>query len=338
MSGRETPLRTVVASELPSGWLHQPSHVDSAGDLIVEAGPDRDTLVIIAHLDELGFQVTGIRHDGSVTLQRLGGFYPSLWEGQPALLHLDAVPRSPGGGSGCPNTGGMLRGVFVPRAHPVAKEPDSLTAWFGIDSAGLAACGVTSATRLSSYKRASRLASTRFTARALDDRVGCTALLLALGELDPAHLRRKVIFVWSVREEVGLEGATVVARALGVSVRRVHAVDTFVSSDSPLESTRFADALVGGGAALRALDNSSVTPPDEVARVVRVAAHAAIPLQVGTTNGGNDGSVFVPWGAVDVPVGWPLRYSHSPAELVDLSDVHALARLVAALAAADGAP
>jgi putative aminopeptidase len=126
-----------------------------------------------------------------------------------------------------------------------------------------------------------------------------------------------------------------VARAFGTSVHRVHAVDTFVSSDSPLESTRFADALLGAGAAFRALDNSSVTPPDEVARVVRIAAAAGVPLQVGTTNGGNDGSVFVPWGAVDVPVGWPLRYSHSPAELVDLRDVRSLARLVAALAVAD---
>ncbi len=336
-SGRETPLRTVVAGDLPARWQHQPSRVDSAGDLIVEAGPDRDTVVIIAHMDELGFQVTGIRHDGTLSLRPLGGFYPSLWEGEPALLFRDAGTSVPASGSECgaAGGGGMLRGVFIPRAHATAKQPDSLTAWMGLDSAALVSCGVAPGARLTSYKRASRLAATRFTARALDDRVGCTALLLALGELDPARLQHKVIFVWSVREEVGLEGAAAVARAFGTSVRRVHAVDTFVSSDSPLETTRFADALLGAGAAFRALDNSSVTPPDEVARVVRIATAANIPLQVGTTNGGNDGSVFVPWGAVDVPLGWPLRYSHSPAELVDLRDVRALSRIVAALAVAD---
>src|SRR2546422_7754832 len=42
---------------------------------------------------------------------------------------------------------------------------------------------------------------------------------------------------------------------------------------------------------------------------------------LGTTNGGNDGSTFTPYGVVDVPMGWPLRYSHSPAEVVDLRDV-----------------
>jgi putative aminopeptidase FrvX len=105
-----------------------------------------------------------------------------------------------------------------------------------------------------------------------------------------------------------------------------------VSSDSPLESKRFAYAPIGKGAVVRALDNSSATPPVEVDSVVALARRAGIPLQVGTTNGGNDGSEFVRYGTPDVPLAWPLRYSHSPAELIDLADVAALGRLVAALA------
>jgi putative aminopeptidase FrvX len=192
--------------------------------------------------------------------------------------------------------------------------------------------------RISAYKVASRLAALRFTARAIDDRAGCTALLMALRQIDPARLTHKVIFVWSVREEVGLEGAAAAAAEFGPTVRRVHAIDTFVSSDSPLESPRFALAPLGEGATLRSLDNSSVTPPDEVARTLRLVHAAHIPVQYGTTNGGNDGSMFVPWGAVDVAIGWPMRYSHSPAELVDLRDIDGLGRIVAALAVADQRP
>jgi putative aminopeptidase FrvX len=44
--------------------------------------------------------------------------------------------------------------------------------------------------------------------------------------------------------------------------------------------------------------------------------------------------VFVRYGAVDVPLSWPGRYSHSPVETLDLGDVDALARLIAALAVA----
>lgn len=349
VSGHEGPVRAAVSAAIPAAWRGQPTHVDSAGDLIIAAGPDRDTVVFVAHLDEIGFQVTRIGHDGTVTLSQLGGFYASLWEGEPALAHLDEVARQLAESASCPLAAtaaasrsvvpvGTLPGIFIPRARPTSKEPDTLSAWFGVDSAGLAACGVSPGTRVSAYKQASRLAALRFTARAIDDRAGCTSLLMALRQIDPARLTHKVIFVWSVREEVGLEGAAAVAAELGPTVRRVHAIDTFVSSDSPLESPRFALAPLGAGATLRSLDNSSVTPPDEVARALRVARAAHIPVQFGTTNGGNDGSEFVPWGTVDVAVGWPLRYSHSPAEVVDLRDIDALGHIVAALAVADQRP
>jgi putative aminopeptidase FrvX len=346
VSGHEGPVRAVVSAAIPAAWRNQPTHVDSSGDLIVSAGPDRDTVVFVAHMDEIGFQITNIAHDGAVTLSQVGGFYSSLWEGQPALLHLTDEARALAATAGCTLAAtaasespvvpaGTLPGIFIPRARATSKEPDTLSAWFGADSAGLAACGVTTGMRLSAYKVASRLATLRFTARAIDDRAGCTALLMALRQIDPARLTHKVIFVWSVREEVGLEGAAAAAAEFGPTVRRVHAIDTFVSSDSPLESPRFAFAPLGDGAALRSLDNSSVTPPDEVARALRLAHAAHVPVQFGTTNGGNDGSVFVPWGAVDVAVGWPLRYSHSPAEVVDLRDIDALGRMVATLAVAD---
>ena len=122
------------------------------------------------------------------------------------------------------------------------------------------------------------------------------------------------------------------ADALGLATSRVHAVDTFVSSDSPLEIKTFADVPLGSGAVARALDNSSVTPPALVDSLVRLAARRKVPLQVGSTNGGNDGSVFGSWGVPDVPLAWPLRYAHSPAEVVDLRDVQALAQLIQVVA------
>jgi putative aminopeptidase FrvX len=63
-----------------------------------------------------------------------------------------------------------------------------------------------------------------------------------------------------------------------------------------------------------------------------VARPRRIALQVGTTNGGNDGSVFGAYGVPDVPIGWPLRYSHSPAETIDLRDVVSLADMIQAVA------
>ena len=66
--------------------------------------------------------------------------------------------------------------------------------------------------------------------------------------------------------------------------------------------------------------------------ILEVARAHGVALQVGTTNGGNDGSMFTPYGVVDVALGWPLRYSHSPVEVIDLKDVASLADLVRAIA------
>ena len=331
VSGHEAPVRDAVRGALPA-WARALATVDSAGDLVLALGPDRDTSVVMAHLDEIGFEVSGIARDGTVSLATRGGFYGSLWEGQPALLHVGPVAGTTRRDGACAAASeGPLRGVFVPRDSATRKQPGPLTAWFGLDSSALVAGGVAVGSAVSGYKCATRLAGARFTARAIDDRAGSAALILAVRALDPKTLAHKVIFVWSVREEIGLDGARATAVNFGPSVKRIYAVDTFVSSDSPIESSRFAHIPIGTGAVVRALDNSSVAPRDEVARVVALARAHHIPIQVGTTNGGNDGSELTRYGALDVPLSWPSRYSHSPVELLDLRDVRSLADVVRAV-------
>ena len=331
-SGHEQPMRDAILGMVPE-WARRAVVTDSAGNLVLAMGPDRDTSVIVAHMDEIGFQVTSIAKDGTVTVRPHGSFFPYLWEGQPALLHRE-TDRIPGrdGKLGCGAArNGPLRGVFVPRDSASQREPTTLTAWFGRDSAELVANGVRVGSPLTGFKCSARIGDMRLTARSIDDRAGDVALVTALDEIDPAKLDHKVIFMWSVREEGGLLGAKAAASEFGPSVHRVHAIDTFVSSDSPVESKRFAYAPLGKGAVVRALDNSDVTPPDEIDRVVKLARASGVPLQVGVTNGGNDGSEFARVGALAVAIGWPLRYSHSPAEVADLGDIRSLSRMVVAL-------
>ncbi|HEY4425755.1 MAG TPA: M20/M25/M40 family metallo-hydrolase [Pyrinomonadaceae bacterium] len=321
VSGHERPVREAIIAALPA-WARPLTRTDNEGNLILEVGPDRDPLMFIAHQDEVGFEVTNIADDGTVSLRTRGGLFLSLWEGQPALLHFDRSGAAP------------LRGVFVPRDTAVNKQPEALTAWFGVDGNTLKQLGVTTGLSVTAYKQATRLGNTRFTARALDDRAGSTALILAARRIQPAILKRKVIFSWSVREETGLEGARELAKQYASKVKRVYSIDTFVSSDSPAETTRFAYAPLGEGAVIRGLDNSAVAPPAELDRVLNIARAQSIPIQVGATNGGTDGSDFVRYGVLHVSLSWPGRYSHSPVEVLDLRDLQALVRLVYAIATA----
>ena len=317
-SGMEGPVREQVKRLLPD-WAT--SETDTAGNLWVRVGRGDPVVVFVAHLDEIGFRVSAVREDGTLELERLGGFFPSLFEGRPALVHTGSA---------------VVPGVILPRdslgASPL-RTPPALRADIGAGSrAAVRARGVAVGSTVTMPKEYVRLAGTRATARSFDDRVGSTALVLALRHLDRAKLRHQVIFLWSVREEVGLEGAEAAARTLGTTAARVHAVDTFVSADAPFEIQAFGNAPLGAGAVIRAVDNSAVAPRPLVDSLLALAAARRIPIQLGGTNGGNDGSAFAPWGVPDVAIAWPLRYSHSPAEVADLADVTALARLVRAIA------
>ena len=324
VSGHELNAREAVIEALPP-WARALARTDAEGNLIVEAGPDRDPVMFIAHLDEVGFEITNIAADGMVSLRPRGGLYPSLWEGQPAIIHID-----PSDGYGRRK----VEGIFVPRESATTKQPEALTTWFGVDAAALKQLGVVNGLAVTAQKEATRLGPTRFTARGLDDRAGSTALVLAAWRIDPSALKRKVILSWSVREETGLEGAIAMGKRYGASVKRVFSIDTFVSSDSPLETTRFAHAPLGHGAVIRGLDNSSVASPAELNRILGIAKANNIMLQVGATNGGTDGSDFIRYGVLHVGLSWPGRYSHSPVEVLDLRDLQALERLIHAVATA----
>jgi len=301
---------------LPNGAR---TETDTAGNLWVRVGQGDGPVVIVAHMDEIGFRVDTINADGTLGLRTRGGFILSLYEGKPALIH---------------TTRADVPGIFLPRDSGFTRRtPPPLRASVGATTrAGAESLGVKVGQTITMPKEYVRLAGTRATGRSFDDRMGCAALILALRRLDRAKLDHQVIFLFSVREEIGLEGAAAAARQLGTTPRRVHAIDTFVSADSPLELPNFAVAPLGAGAVARALDNSSITPPAYVDSLVALARARGVALQVGTTNGGNDGSTFTPYGVVDVPMGWPLRYSHSPAEVVDLKDLVSLADLVRATA------
>ncbi len=323
--GHEWRVREAITALLPP-WGAARATTDTAGNLIVAIGPDRDSVAFVAHMDEVSFEVEGILPDGRVRLARRGGVVMTAWEGQPAMLHFDRDATG--------RVAESLRGVFVPRDSARSKPINTLTAWFGTDSAGLALRGVRVGMAITAYKHATRLGGTRLTGRGSDDRTGSTALLHALKRIDPATLTHKVLFVWSTREEGGLLGASAFGAEHGTNLVRIYSIDTFVSSDTPLESPMFAWLPLGRGAVLRGLDDGSITPRAERERILRIARAQGIPVQVGTTHGSTDGSVIAPYGAPNVGLSWPGRYSHSPGEVLDLRDVDALIRLIAAVAVA----
>jgi putative aminopeptidase FrvX len=326
VSGYEAPVQEAVKSLLPP-WARP--ELDDAGNLLLRVGKGGGPrIVFVAHSDEIGFHVESIAEDGRLVVRPVGGMLMEYFAGRPVLVHT-ASGRKPGiielpNGWDAPDFA-WPRGAQVRwRVDVGARSP-----------AEVEEVGIKAGDSLTVPKKYRPLYGTRAMGRSFDDRVGCAALIAAAWALGGELADRDVTFAWVTEEEVGLRGAFALAErmaAAGRPAEYVFAVDTFVSSDSPLETPRFGYGRLGEGFVIRAVDNSNIVRRELVDRVVALARENGIPVQFGVTGGGNDGAVFLRHGAHDIPISWPLRYSHSPGEMIDVRDAEALARIVEALA------
>lgn len=324
--GHEGNVTEAVRRLLPP-WAK--TEADEAGNLWLRwkgngTGP---SIAVVAHQDEIGYEVHSILPDGLLELESKGGGVLAYFMGHAALVH---------------SANGMHPGVLeLPEGweKPDFQWPRGPRPTFHMDVGArnpdeAAQLGIKAGDFVTIPKKYHKLFGQRASARAFDDRVGCASLVAAAWALGP-NLGRDVTFIWSTSEELGLEGAAAAAKKLasdGKAPDYVFAVDTFVSADSPLESPRFGDAILGQGFVVRAVDNSNVVPRKLVEKAVTLARAAAAAVQYGVTGGGNDGAAFLTYGSTDVALGWPLRYSHSPGEVIDVRDLNSLAKEIAAIA------
>jgi putative aminopeptidase FrvX len=246
-SGHEEAVREEVKKLLPS-WAKP--ETDVAGNLVLKMGSAKPNsnarkIVFVAHLDEIGYQVRSIEPDGRLLMDVLGGGYTEYFLGHVMLLH-KADGSTVGGVLELP-TKWDQPGFEWPHGPKAMDEPAHL--YVGTHAAEeTQKLGIKVGDWATVPKKYRPLIGTRANARSFDDRVGCAALIEAVKALGPDLGDRQVTFIWSTEEEVGLKGAAAAAERMakeGNAPDFVFAIDTFVSSDSPIESKRFADAEIG---------------------------------------------------------------------------------------------
>lgn len=339
-SGHEQGAREAILSRLPA-WARRRAHVDPAGNLVLHIGHavpgiHAPSILFDAHMDEIGYQVTNIKRDGELVVRELGGFYGRYYLGHLMLVHLPDG-RSIGAALGLPAGWDRPGFKWPPTLRTLHESAD---AYVGTDSrAATERLGIRVGDFLTIPKVYRPLLGSHFEIRSIDDRAGDTALIEAVRALGPHFARkypgRQLTFLWATREEIGLRGAAAYAARvakLGREPDVVFAVDMFVSSESPLETGRYGNQPLGKGFVVRAVDFSHIDPPGDVARVVALARAHHIPVQYGVTGGGNDAAVYTRYGSNAVALGWPTKYSHSPAEQSDTRDIYGLSRICTVLA------
>ncbi len=162
----------------------------------------------------------------------------------------------------------------------------------------------------------------------LDNRIGCTALLLAMESL-PEAVENDLYFVFTVQEEVGLRGAG--AAAFGIQPDYAIAVDVTDTGDLPEHKYPMA-CHMGAGAAIKVMDRSVICTPEVRDALERSAKSLGLQTQREILQfGGTDTAALqktgagIRAGAISIPT----RYLHSPSEMCAASDVEAAAAILA---------
>ncbi len=320
VSGAEEKVADFIQASLPEALEVQRDDMDNVWFTVGNGHPH---LLFLAHTDELGFVVERITPSGTLKVRGRGGFFPLMYEGHTIVVHTKQGP---------------VEGVVSPRENYLQRGAQSLEfsiqlleIYLGVSNMEeVKELGISEGDSVTIRKEIVELSDKILASRAIDDRAGCAAILAAALRIDWTEIKGKTIsFAWDVQEEIGLNGASRLAETMDVDY--VFPVDTFVSSDGPFDSKRFAYIPLGSGAVVRAIDSSNIAPQIEFEKVMGIARRNNIPAHLGNTRGGNDGSVFLSQGTVDIPISWPGTYSHSFIEKIHSDDLNALTDLIMAL-------
>jgi putative aminopeptidase FrvX len=332
LSGREDRVRWHIAAALTAEGID--SRSDRLGNLIASfpGDPAAPSVMVFAHMDQLGFFVRKIEADGMVRVERMGGVPERALAAQAVLL--------------CVGEGRDVPGVIANQSHhatpPEQKYTVLKTPEIRIDTghgskAALEVAGVRIGTPVVYRPQAIELAGGRIAGTSVDDRAGCAVLMELARGLKARAGGPTVHLVFSVQEEFNLRGAVVAAQNLRPDI--AIQIDLMLACDTPDMADR-GEMVLGGGPGMslysfhgRGTLNGVIPHPAAVRLMEETAAAEAIPLQRSAQVGVLTDLSYVQLlgeGVVSVDVGFPCRYTHSALEVCDMADLAALARLLSA--------
>ncbi len=326
VSGDEGPIRRLVIEAITP---HVDSvTVDALGSVLAvkaasarsssRAGRGRgERVMLAAHMDEIGFMITGVDSEGALRFDVVGGVDDRQWIGKPVWIGPERVP---GVISAAP-----MHLLNSERRLTVVR-PATLRIDIGAASEKQARTWVTVGQRGTFASSFSLIGSARrpttLRGKALDDRLGVATLIeLLQGERYACDL----CAAFTVQEEIGLRGAKVAAYAFDPAVG--FALDCTPASDLPPsaaegENTRY-NTRLGAGPALYVADNYTVGDRRLLRYLEQTAEAHGIKVQRRQPGGGGTdaGAIHRSRGGIpSLSISVPGRYLHGPLAMARVAD------------------
>ena len=226
LSGHEDRVRRYLRARLDD--LGIASRSDRLGNLIatIEGDPGAPSVMLFAHMDQLGFVVRKVEADGFLRVERLGGVPERALPSQAVLL--------------CVGEGRDLPGVLANKSHHATTPEEKyrvvpyseLYIDIGLASAdAVEAAGVRIGTPVIYRPQVIALADDRLAGTSVDDRAGCAAILELAGMLKEKQGLPNLHLVFSVQEEFNLRGALPAAQVLQPDI--AIQLDLILATDAP---------------------------------------------------------------------------------------------------------
>ncbi len=332
LSGYEGRVRRYIARELDRlGFKHS---TDRLGNLIATLAGEASapSVMLYAHMDQLGLIVRKIEASGLIRVERLGGVPERALPSQEVLF--------------CIGEGRDVKGIIANKSHHATSQDEKykvlpyqdlyIDAGFSSDLEAQSA-GIKVGTPVVYRPHHVALAGDRIAGTSVDDRAGCAVVLEVARAFAQMAKHPTIHFVFSVQEEFNLRGAVTAAQALSPDI--AIQLDLILAADTP-DMTSRGDVRLGAGPAMsmysfhgRGTLNGAIPHPAIVTLFDETARDHDVNLQRSAHIGALTESSYVQLvhsGVAVIDLGFPCRYTHSSLELCDIGDLAELTRLLVA--------
>jgi endoglucanase len=324
ISGSEDNIRELLEMELEP--YVDTIRRDIMGNLIATKKGEGPTIMLAAHMDEIGFMVKYIDDNGFLRFIGIGGWFDQTILNQRVIVH---------------GKKGSIPGVIGSKPPHLMKEEDKkkpvkmedmfidIGAKDREDAENL---GIEIGVPVSMDREFVALANGKVSSKAFDDRVGLVILIEIMRRLSRHKIEANIYAVGTVQEEVGLKGARTCA--FGICPTLALALDTTVPGDYPGINKTESALELGKGPVITIADASGrgLIANPQILRWLKDAANEhKIPYQLGVGSGGTTDATSIHLTKEGIPTGTvsiPTRYIHSPVEVLDIADVEACISLV----------
>ena len=313
VSGSEGEIRDIIIPEIKE--YCDDLTVDTMGNIIAfKKGESSDKKVMLsAHMDEVGFIISGITDKGYLEFKKVGGIDTRVIISKNVLVGKNKIPGVIG-----------MKAIHLQSKGEREEVPKvkSLFIDIGAKDKEDAEKHVELGDYVSFATKYADFGDGKIKAKAIDDRVGCYILTKLIKE----PVKYDTYFCFTVQEEVGLRGAKIAAYRIKPDIALV--IESTTCADVYNVPSQSEVTNLGKGVAISIMDRSTIVNRNYVSFLQKISDGINVQYKK-TTAGGNDAGAIhqTGTGVLTASLSVPCRYLHSPVGIASKDDILATEKL-----------